>query len=79
MVLLHGHLQIAIYEAHDVGRAFYSKKSIFKSFFKGCAQNAKQAVQKQKHADRDCYVAVYAGRSRPDQYLISDCCNKKLC
>ena len=61
MVLLHGHLQVTIYEAHDIGRAYYSKKSIFKSFFKGCAQNAKQMVEKHKHADRDCYVAVYAG------------------
>ena len=61
MVLLHGHLQITICEAHDIGRAFYSKKSILKSVFKGLAQNAKQAVQKQKHADRDCYVVVYAG------------------
>ncbi|KAL0024770.1 hypothetical protein WJX79_004892 [Trebouxia sp. C0005] len=60
MVLLHGHLQVLVCEAHDVGRAYYSKKSIFKSFFKGCAQNAKQAVEKTKHADRDCYVAVYA-------------------
>ncbi len=61
MVLLHGHLQVLVYEAKNVGRAYYSKKSIFKSFFKGCAQNAKQAVEKTKHADRDCYVAVYAG------------------
>lgn len=61
MVLLHGHLQVLVYEANNVGRAYYSKKSIFKSFFKGCAQNAKQAVEKTKHADRDCYVAVYAG------------------
>lgn len=70
MVLLHGHLQITIYEAHDIGRAFYSKKNIFKSFFKGCAQNAKQAVQKQKHADRDCYVAVYAGVPLSQQYFV---------
>lgn len=61
MVLMHGHLQVLVYEAENVGRAYYSKKSIFKSFFKGCAQNAKQAVEKTKHADRDCYVAVYAG------------------
>ena len=63
MVLLHGHLRVLICEAHDVGRAFYSKKNILKSFFKGCAQNAKQAVEKTKHADRDCYVAAYAGKN----------------
>ena len=66
MVLLHGHLQIKLFEAHDVGRAFYSKKSIIKSICKGLAQNAKQAIQKQKHADRDCYVAVYAGMAGAD-------------
>lgn len=63
MVLLHGHLQIKLFEAHDIGRAFYSKKNILKSIFKGIAQNAKQTIQKQKHADRDCYVAVYAGNT----------------
>ncbi|KAL3155264.1 hypothetical protein ABBQ32_013195 [Trebouxia sp. C0010 RCD-2024] len=60
MVLLHGHLQIKLFEAHDIGRAFYSKKSVFKSIFKGLAQNAKQTIEKHKHADRDCYIAVYA-------------------
>ena len=73
MVLLHGHLQIKLFEARDVGRAFYSKKSIIKSICKGLAQNAKQAIQKQKRADRDCYVAVYAGTAFVQQFGNEGC------
>ncbi|KAK9797766.1 hypothetical protein WJX73_008737 [Symbiochloris irregularis] len=61
MVLLHGHLRCEIYEAEHLGTAFYSKGSIFKSFFKLLTQNARQVWDKKKHTDRDCYVAIYAG------------------